>query len=705
MTLATMIATSINGAGCLASDRGMADDLARALGPAVAEAMEKAMAEMFKPDLYVSPNGRAEWSGRVPTPNADATDGPLPSIAAARDHLRELRAANALADELIVVAVAPGTYFLEEPLVFGPRDGAAGEDGAVLYVAGEGDHADFTGRLDPPVISGGRKITGWRTVEINGHPAWATEIPEVKSGSWNFRQLFVNAERRPRTRLPREGFYHFTGLPEVTPQTTWNVGQTKASFRPDDIKPWKNLGEVDVVALHFWIESRMPIAELDAAANVVTFKAPSTFRLTGAHGAGEFAPYYVENVFEALDEPGEWYLDRPGGTLYYLPKPGETPENATVIAPKLDQLVRIEGEDGNPVRSLGFANLAFAHAGYYWPEGKAGSGQAAFEVPGAIHLAKTERCGLVQCRVSQLSNYAVEVDAGCKDIGIDNCVLTDLGAGGVKIGHGSERTTVTHCDIGPGGRIFHSAVGVWIGRSSYNTVSHNEIHDLYYTGVSVGWSWGYAETSANHNAIEYNHIHHIGKGWLSDMAGIYTLGVSPGTVLRYNRIHDIEAAHYGGWGLYNDEGSTGILLENNVVYRTTHGGYHQHYGKENVIRNNVLAFSKNAQVMRSREEDHLSFTFERNIVYFTEGTLLGSTWANDHFKLDNNVYWRVGGQPFDFLGQSLDQWRARGHDVHSIVADPLFVDPQHDDFSLKPGSPALDLGFQPIDTSQIGRMR
>lgn len=138
-------------------------------------------------------------------------------------------------------------------------------------------------------------------------------------------------------------------------------------------------------------------------------------------------------------------------------------------------------------------------------------------------------------------------------------------------------------------------------------------------------------------------------------------------------------------------------MDDKVVYRTTHGGFHQHYGKDNVIRNNILAFAKHAQFTRTREEEQNCFTFERNIVYFDTGSLLGGQWKNDRFKIDNNLYWRVNGQSFDFAGATLDAWRRRGHDRNPIVADPHFVDPGKDDFSLKPGSPAEKIGFVPVN--------
>jgi len=243
-------------------------------------------------------------------------------------------------------------------------------------------------------------------------------------------------------------------------------------------------------------------------------------------------------------------------------------------------------------------------------------------------------------------------------------------------------------------------------QSASNRVAHNHIHDLYYTAVSVGWTWGYRESPCHDNVIEFNHLHDIGLGLLSDMGAVYTLGPQPGTVVRNNLIHDVTSFTYGGWGLYTDEGSTGIVLENNIVYGCKSAGFHQHYGKENVIRNNVFALNLENQLMRSRDEAHTSFWFTNNVVLFNSGNLLGSTWKNDRFVADANIYWdtRTGSDlaRMNFSGATLEQWRARGHDTNSIFADPLFVDAAKSDFRLQPGSPAAKLGIKPINLSTVG---
>jgi hypothetical protein len=190
---------------------------------------------------------------------------------------------------------------------------------------------------------------------------------------------------------------------------------------------------------------------------------------------------------------------------------------------------------------------------------------------------------------------------------------------------------------------------------------------------------------------------------LSDMGGIYTLGPSEGTVVTNNVFHTIYAYSYGGWGLYTDEGSTGILFENNLVYDTKTGSFHQHYGKENILRNNILVNSLQHQLQITRVEPHLSFTFERNIIYWTnQSPAYAGPWHTNRHITRNNLYWNPNQTP-TFNGKSLAEWQtSMGRETGSVIADPLFADPARGDFRLRPNSPALRLGFRPFDYTRAG---
>jgi len=616
----------------------------------------------------------------------------------------------------VTICLRDGTYFLNAPLVLRPE-----HSGLTFAAYRSNEH---------PVLSGGRRITGWRETTVNGRNVWAADLPEVREGKWYFRELWVNGERRTRARHPNQGYFKIKALPDKAAE--WTQGHRRFEFQAGDLVNWPGVTNAEVVAMTRWVESRLPVVAVDEAQRIVSFGKRSVFELQPDD------LYYLEGAREALDAPGEWYLDATAGKLFYAPMPGERPDRIEAIAPVLTQVLRLEGqpETGQFVERVEFRGITFAHAEWNlarpgdtnappgWPARTSevgGFNQAAVGVPGAVWGEGVRNCVFQNCDFVHLGTYGLELARGCQSNLISRCEFTDLGAGGIKIGETTIRTDaaeqtganeISDCRIYDGGKTFQSAIGVWIGQSPNNVLTHNLIHDFYYTGVSIGWTWGYGPALASNNVVEFNHVHHIGvkSGGdgpvLSDMAGIYMLGKQPGTRVVNNLWHDMAATKYGGWGIYTDEGSSGILIESNLVYRTTHGGFHQHYGETNIVRNNIFAFARDQQLQRSREEDHTSFSFSNNIVYFDKGVLLGSTWKNDKFIMDWNVYWdtRLADRPDEmkFAGGTLEQWRARGHDEHSLIADPQFVAPEKDDFQLQPNSPAFKLGFRPIDLRKVG---
>lgn len=649
-------------------------------------------------DFFVSPAGDDRWSGTKPAPDAGRTDGPFGTLTRARDAVRGLKAKGAVARPLRVL-VRGGRYELGEPLRFGPEDSGTAA-APVVYAAYPGE---------TPVLCGGRRVSGWKPGERG---LWRAKLPDARAGTWDFRRLSVNGRPAVRPRLPREGFYRVAGYAGID-QKKYNTPSDRFEFRPGDLRAgWKNLADVECVVLHFWVDTHLKVAAIDEAKRVVKFDRHSRRRFSDDY-QGKGARYYVENVFEALDTPGQFYLDRPAGVVYYLPRPGEDMTRAEVIAPRLDRLVSFDGEPAKKrlVEHLHLRGLTFRDTRWELPAKDAGDAQAASTVPGAVVATGARHCALEGCTFTDLGSYAVELREGCQQNQLVGNEITRCAAGGIKLNGGAAgspaplrtgNNAITDNHVHHCGEAFHSGVGILSMHSGGNTIAHNHVHHLYYTAVSVGWVWGYGPSVSRDNRIEFNHLHDIGQGLLSDMGGVYLLGVSPGTSVRNNRIHDVDAWSYGGWGVYTDEGSTGVLIENNVVYRTKSGGFHQHYGKDNVVRNNVFALARTEQVARTRAEPHRSFTFERNVVYFREGVLLGKNWQGDGFVMDANVYHDASGRPVRFPGGDFASWQKRGHDRNSVIADPRFVAPERDDFTLRPDSPALRLGFVPIDLSRVG---
>jgi parallel beta-helix repeat protein len=662
--------------------------------------------------LFVSPNGNDGQSGR-------SRGRAFATITRARDEIRKLKQEGPLSSP-VTVYLGGGLHLVDEPIVFTAED-SGNKAAPVVYTARGSER---------PVVSGGRPVKGW-TRGANG--VWTTTIDDVKAGKWHFNQLYINGRARRRARTPNEGFYRVKGFPEGTSKTVnYHTDCQSFEFAPGDIRPdWHNLEDVEVIVYHFWTDSHLPIQAIDTAKNVVTFK----------HKAGKVftddfteagARYIVENVYEALDAPGEWYLDRKTGVLSYLPLPGEDLASAQVIAPAAPALMVFKGDPVQRefVEHLQFRGISFEYANFQLPPGNSNDAQGSASVPAAIQATGLRNCAFERCAFRNLGTWAIDLKDGCRNNRFTANELSNLAAGGIRINGGTEQNHPLRASGGNliadnrlhhWGEVYPSAVGVLLMNTGGNTVEHNDIHHGWYTGISIGWKWGYLRSVSRDNRIEYNHIHDIGQGLLSDMGGIYTLGVSPGTVIRYNHIHDVESNQYGGWGIYHDEGSTHILTEKNLVYNTKYCGFNIHYAKECTVRNNIFAFGRIDQIALGRVEPHVSAYFQNNIVYWTEGVLMRDEkpdepykfWAGANRKLvdlketvysDWNLFYNPRQKPEEVrVGKrTLADWQKRGKDTNSQYADPMFVDPQERNFRLRPGSPAFALGFEEFDIGSAG---
>lgn len=622
------------------------------------------------------------------------------------------------------IVLKSGEYKLSRPIAVGAKDSGVSVEAAPNAKV---------------VISALREVSSWR-VEANG--LWSAPIPWVTSREKGFRQLFINGEARARVVYPKGGALLDAPKSEERPENvSWEqwvhkTERKRFEIKSGDIDPSWNIANGEVVVYHYWVDSHVipKGVSVEGDRSFLELEIP-LMRMPFGY------PYRLYNVIETISEPGEWGIDYKRRRLYYKPMKGEVLDKIKASVPSIDRLMTIDGAS-----NVSFSNIIFRGCRYDLPYGYRNDIQASNKVPSAVVVRNARNCSFDGCTFEALGGYAIDLLEATRDCSITHCTFNNLAAGGIRINSEfvfwhrgdpedviydvmisdprllASGNTISDCEICNYGLDFPSACGILIMHAERTKVVHNHIHDGYYTGVSCGWVWGHMPSVSRDNEISFNHIHDIGKGLLSDMGAVYTLGVSPGTRVCNNLIHGIDARHYGGWGLYTDEGSSNILLENNVVYDTKFSCYHMHYGRECVVRNNIFAGGKLDQLARTRRQEHISFYFYNNIVYWTQGKFQTGNWNDDSdydfgfhpglvrkmrksFVSDWNIFFNPNMKKKELRFDkdiTWEDWIARGQDVNSLWANPKFADPENFDFTLADDSPAYKLGFHPIDLSTVG---
>lgn len=593
--------------------------------------------------FYVAVNGNDSWSGILPVPNVDGSDGPFATVGRAVEAVRQAKQFVQDDDKEFTVYLREGVHRLSSTLGFTPEDSGT-EKSPVLY-------RNFPG--ETPVVSGGVELPLWtRTNDA----LWTVDLSGMMPPERMIRQLFIGKNRRNRARVPETGYFlsedDGAGLKDDEPRFICRDG---------DMNPnWAKSDDVEVRTYQNWVLSRSPITGLDESSREVRL------------GGGKMAPsgiesicrYFVENVPEGLKTPGAWYVDRAKQKLHYHPLP-EDDINISAEISMLETLIQIEGDASARVRNIHFSGIHFQHTSVSEPD-NAYNVQAACSSSSAFSMNSAQGIRVSGCRFSGLGNYAVGLERECCHNEISSNEIIDTGSGGIWLGEDlpiygeetskrvmqdtakTENNLIADNEISYIGQIDPAGVGIIIFQSGANRVVHNHIHHCKYSGISIGWSWGYDPTPVHDNLIGHNHIHHIGGGMLNDLGGIYLLGLQPGTVIENNRIHHIRRHSYGGWGIYTDQGSSEILFRNNIIHDAQSGAVNQHFGKNNRFVNNILIGSKEDTVLRNHDEPHLSFEFRNNIIVSEEASPLGGDWGGvDHFAMESNLYFRTDASAED----------------------------------------------------------
>ncbi|NOZ23103.1 MAG: right-handed parallel beta-helix repeat-containing protein [Planctomycetes bacterium] len=680
--------------------------------------------------LHVAANGNDAWSGKLPEPNAERTDGPLATLEGARDAIRKIKETG-LPKGGVAVNVRGGVYSLHKTLVLGPEDSGT-EAGPIVYAAHPGEKV---------ILKGSRPITGWKPYKDQIYQA---DLTGVDLGGSRFWELYYDGKRQVLARYPNfdpkhprsGGFAYLAGTLQQDnstpmPYSPWKARKegTKTAFlyNPKRLAPdkWSKPTEARVHVWSWlnWNRNIVPIKSIDQEKHIITLQRRTSYALI------EGNRFFIENVFEELDAPGEWYYDEAAKRLTFWPPDGKNPEGK-VSVPVLKDLIHLQG-----------------------------------------NVAKGEFVGYIQIRGFTLAEargtlISLDAVAHCRVAG---CTLTHCGSTALTIANRSHYTEIVGCDIshvgGPaislsGGRdwqhrlergahhnlisnnhVHHVGEGgnAWgaitlgpgcggnVGHD--NTISHNLVHDTPRQGITF---------NGFRNIVEYNHVHHTNQ----EQSDTGAIGMGSrdiyerGSVIRYNYVHDTggysmikpglwEYPHYC-WGIYLDDYTSGVHVYGNIVVRTYLGGVMVHGGQDNVIENNIIVDGLKQQVQYSPIDSTTSGRTPGHpdkAMWLMKGTKLlgnifcyrdekarwinGRKWEQIVAESDRNLIWHYGkpiALNIDKLPpeESWAKWQEMGFDKNSIIADPLFVDPAKDDYRLRPESPALKLGFKPIPVEKIG---
>ncbi|MBQ7637400.1 MAG: right-handed parallel beta-helix repeat-containing protein [Clostridia bacterium] len=652
--------------------------------------------------LYVSPDGEGDGS----------LDAPM-SFSDAKEKLKALPG-----DEAYTVYLRGGRYVFDETVFFTEADRPN-----VSFEAYKNEEVVFTGA---------KEITGFSEGEANGVKVFTKQLDTSKE-NWYFKSLFSDKGRLTVPRYPESGYYTVKDLcPEDdiwTPDTAeWEfcLGQTTFIISDDDSpENFTCPSDVNVRILHYWHDELSFIKDYDKNTGKLTLSRPSSMIIRNIDR------YYYENVFEGLNAPGEWYLNRETGMLYYVPQEGEKAADLKLYGSSLECLININGVSG-----IGFKGVRFTETDWNMTDvsGLGGwhsqydidTSQAAINTKGVFTVSHAENVRIENCEFIALGAAGVKLMDGVKNSSVENCYFEDIAATGIFIGGKNCKPdeedytsgiTVRNNEIYKYGQKFFGAIGIHITYCDTAEIVNNEIHDGYYTGISCGWIWGYAYHATKNIKISRNLIYNIGQGWLSDMGGIYMLGIQPGTVLSENVIHNVAAdpgeGGYGGWGIYLDEGSSDMTVEKNLVFRCGSQGLNIHYGEGNVFSSNISALNAEGQVSTgSRNEDHATAFYYNNIFVTDGGAPIYVYMQNTgHFYENGNLMWslsdgddlKFGVNNSTYIGLSAAKKQGFLHNV--TVKDPLFTDIEHYDFTLRDDSPAKELSFLEWDYSAAGTLK
>ena len=533
-----------------------------------------------------------------------------------------------------------------------------------------------------PTLFGGIPLTAWQKLDdrlvFRPLPAGRKLEP---------RMLLVNGRYASRARFPSEGtLTHLSTFAVPWMSSTgggWKRKPTPEELttlrcKPGDLPANLDIKSAEITVFHMWDESVTGISAHDPSTQTLTLS-PATGHPPGAFGVKK---YVLWNIREGLTAPGQWYHDRTSNRIVYWPLAGEDMAKSTAVIPTVNTVIRIEGTQAEPARDITLRGFTVSATNV--PLITGGFGAAAFD--GAISLSNTDNIRIENLTVSGVQGHAINTRRNCNATRVENCEISNCGAGGIYVG--GTNALITNNHVHAVGRAYPSAIGIFRGGGRNNTVSHNEVHDTPYSAINYG---------GDSNTIEFNLIYDCMKV-LHDGAAIYVFAAK-NTVLRGNVARDIpDTGGYGSSSYYLDERSEGCIVEGNLSVNVQRPS-HNHMALKNIIRNNVFIHEGDMRLTFPKSTEH---TMEGNVLYATGKIRIDNPAAVTAWK--NNILFSGTGK---IEGIQLKDYSEAGQSTRpageSIPADPMFVDLKKGDYRYRPGSPAEKFGLKPIDVSRAGR--
>ncbi|MGO9228353.1 MAG: IPT/TIG domain-containing protein [Bryobacteraceae bacterium] len=756
---------------------------------------------------YVAPYGNDSWSGDLAAPNPASTDGPFATFDGARAAVRAL---NKTGLSQVTVQFRGGTYFLPATEMFTAADSGSATT-RIVFQNYPGESPVFSGGMR---VQNWTNVSGdtWKT----SLPASTQYFENLFYNGVRRLRPRLGGALGTYYRIAKTVYLPAAAAncPVNIPGSGWECFD-RFQYDPADpiASTWKNLapaannacnqpagnqaiaGDIEVLDFEQFSTSKLRISCIDTANQIVYLTGATPAPQNNAKETGFIAGnrYLVENIQDELTQPGQWFLDRSTTpwTLTYLANPGENPNTDNVIVPQLPQVLVASN-----LQYVTFQGLTFEHDNYTIPAAGHQSVELEPDISAAVSFQNPQHVTFDSGTVTQTSGTGIEMipcingssPAYCVSTNgnavvtgnvIENGAFYDIGVLGIRIGNPfqpadtdanvPQSTTVQNNVVEGYGRTIPAAFGIGQGMGHDNLYTHNDVYDGYHCAIST--SQGIGDTTVPsgignaNNVISFNHVHDLLQGIMNDGGSIRIDGgnsvfTAAGNKVLNNKIHDVTDASimdsngYGGNGVYLDNDTGLVDVENNLVYRVSAFDVYTPHGpaapnEANSIKNNILAYGRLGMVSVNFPYGNgvpsaipKEFDIANNLFYFdrsntstpkfwVQGGCLYAAGApfTQFQEWNSNIYWRTDGafasyakafavQPSpgtggnapcsgntsDYTFYTFAGWQQQvGEDLQSVVQNPGFNNPAYpaDDYSLPNGSPGV--GFLVFDPSQAGR--